>query len=55
MAREAIEVETGSLRSELGDVGFAEHRFEEARTLFEQVALSEDFVEFLTLPAYDLL
>jgi malate synthase len=28
---------------------------EEARTLFEQVALGEDFVEFLTLPAYDRL
>jgi malate synthase len=27
----------------------------EARELFEQVALSDDFVEFLTLPAYDHL
>jgi malate synthase len=27
----------------------------EARALFEQVALGEDFVEFLTLPAYDHL
>jgi malate synthase len=25
----------------------------EARELFEQVALGEEFVEFLTLPAYD--
>ena len=27
--------------------------FEQARNLFEQVALAEDFVDFLTLPAYD--
>jgi malate synthase len=55
MAREAIETEMADLRSELGEGPFAEHRFEEARTLLEEVALSEDFVEFLTLPAYDLL
>jgi malate synthase len=30
-------------------------RFPEARRLFEQVALGRDFVEFLTLPAYDLV
>jgi malate synthase len=30
-------------------------RFAEARRLFEQVSLSEDFVEFLTLPAYDYI
>ena len=35
----------------LGDGG----RFPEARTLFEQVALADDFPEFLTLPAYELL
>jgi malate synthase len=31
----------------------AEHA--RAAALFEQVALSDDFVEFLTLPAYELL
>ena len=30
-------------------------RFEQASALFEQVALSDDFVEFLTIPAYELL
>ena len=38
-------------RNRQGDGG----RFPEARTLFERVALAEDFPEFLTLPAYDLL
>ncbi|HSO02483.1 MAG TPA: hypothetical protein VLS46_08135, partial [Gaiellaceae bacterium] len=27
--------------------------YDEARELFEQVALGDDFVEFLTLPAYE--
>ena len=30
-------------------------RFGEAREIFEQVALSEDFVDFLTLSAYERL
>ena len=30
-------------------------RFAEARELFERVALAEEFVEFLTLPAYDYI
>jgi malate synthase len=30
-------------------------RLDEARRVFEQVALAGEFVEFLTLPAYELL
>jgi malate synthase len=30
-------------------------RLEEAARLFEQVALAGEFVDFLTLPAYELL
>jgi malate synthase len=30
-------------------------RFQEAREIFERVALADDFVEFLTLPAYDYI
>jgi malate synthase len=29
-----------------------EHRLEQARTIFEEVALADDYVDFLTLPAY---
>ena len=39
---------------EMADLGGG-GRFDEARALFEQVALADDFPEFLTLPAYDLL
>jgi malate synthase len=30
-------------------------RLDDARRLFEQVALAEDFPDFLTLPAYELV
>jgi malate synthase len=30
-------------------------RLDEARHVFEQVALADEFVDFLTLPAYELL
>ena len=33
----------------------AQPRLDEAREVFEQVALADEFVEFLTLPAYELL
>jgi malate synthase len=39
----------------VGDAASEEGRFEDTRSVFEQVALSDDFVEFLTLPAYELL
>ena len=39
---------------ELVRVG-ADGRYDEARALFEQVALGDDFVDFLTLPAYEYL
>ena len=45
--------ELGKIQDALGEANFSAGRFTEAATIFEQVALSEDFVEFLTLPAYD--
>ena len=37
----------------VGDERFTGGKYDEARELFEQVALADDFVEFLTLPAYE--
>ena len=42
------------IQAEAGDA-FAKGRWDDARRVFEQVALADDFVDFLTLPAYDLL
>jgi malate synthase len=47
MVRQLIDEEVAKLRNPL--------HYARARGLFEQVALSGDFVEFLTLPAYELL
>jgi len=46
----------GSVVGELEAAGHpAGDRLHEARKIFEEVALSEDFVDFLTLPAYELI
>jgi malate synthase len=35
--------------------GEENHQVHSARKIFEEVALSDDFVDFLTLPAYELI
>ena len=47
--------ESDRLREEYGDEVFTTARFPEAQRLFEDVALADDFPDFLTLPAYDIL
>jgi malate synthase len=47
--------ELDKVRAVVGDELYAKGRYDEARELFEQVALADDFVDFLTLPAYDRL
>jgi malate synthase len=46
-----IDEEMDALRKEAG----AERRFDDARRLFELVALADEFAEFLTVPAYELI
>jgi malate synthase len=53
--REVIDEELQSLRETFGDEIFDKSRADDAREIFEQVALGDEFVEFLTLPAYDYL
>ena len=43
------------LDEEVEEQGFEGGRFDDAIRLFEQLSTSENFVEFLTLPAYELL
>ncbi|MFJ8433234.1 malate synthase A [Kitasatospora sp. NPDC094019] len=55
LVRRLVAEELTALRAELGDDAYAAGRWREAAQLFEQVALAEEFVDFLTLPALPLL
>ncbi|WP_406087913.1 malate synthase A [Kitasatospora purpeofusca] len=55
LVRRLVAEELTALRAEVGDEVYAAGRWREAAQLFEQVALAEEFVDFLTLPALPLL
>ncbi len=52
---QTLDEELAAIRQQLGADRFDGGRFQDARQLFETVATSPALVEFLTLPAYDLL
>jgi malate synthase len=52
LVEQVIDEELGKIRDSYGDA-FDERRFGEAVTLFKEVALADDYVDFLTLPAYE--
>jgi malate synthase len=52
--RQLLDEELAKLRSALGP-RYDQGRFAEARSLFDRMSTSEEFEEFLTLPAYDEL
>ena len=39
----------------MGAEEFSKFPFDKARKIFEEVALADDFVDFLTLPAYEII
>ncbi|MDX6297149.1 MAG: malate synthase [Nocardioidaceae bacterium] len=45
--------EMDSIQQAVGDEAFDQGRWDDARSLFTEMALSDDFAEFLTLPAYE--
>jgi malate synthase len=45
----------GDCVAALESAGQDTDRLSDARKVFEEVALSEEFVDFLTLPAYELI
>jgi malate synthase len=55
LVRKVIDDVVADIRGEVGDEAFSAGKWADARNVFEQVALADDFVDFLTLPAYDLL
>ena len=54
LVERTVAEEIAKLRADLGR-DFDEVRYEQARALFVQVALDDDFAEFLTVVAYDLV
>jgi malate synthase len=48
-----IEEEIGAVKQSRGAEVFDSGRWEDARSLFTEMALSDDFADFLTLPAYE--
>jgi len=53
--REVLDQEMQRIRGEVGDEVWEKGRPRETREVFERVALSDDFPDFLTLPAYEYL
>jgi malate synthase len=48
-----IQEELDAIRKTTGEDVFAAGRWDDARSLFTEMALADDFAEFLTLPAYE--
>jgi len=55
LVRELEREELEKLRSSFGEAAYEDGRFGEAAELFERIALDDDLVEFLTLPAMERL
>ena len=48
-----IDQEITSIRERVGDESFTDGRWDEARATFTEMALADEYVDFLTLPAYE--
>jgi malate synthase len=55
LVRAIADEEMRTIAEMVGPDRFTSGRFDEARAIFEEVALSDDFEEFLTIPAYQQL
>jgi malate synthase len=53
--RELVPQELAKVRELLGDKGYAAGKYKEGAKMFEELTLAEEFVEFLTLPAYEYI
>ena len=55
LVRQIVEEELSKIRQVIGVETYAKGRFNEARAIFELVAVDDPFVEFLTIPAYEYI
>jgi malate synthase len=53
LVERVIDEEVSAIRERVGERAYAEGRWHDARALFTEMALSEEFADFLTLPAYE--
>jgi malate synthase len=53
--RKVLDEEMAKIRADVGDEVWEKGRPEETREIFERVALSDEFPDFLTLPAYEYI
>jgi malate synthase len=53
VVRDIEREELEKIKTAVGADSFAKGRYEDAREIFDGVALSKDFKEFLTIPAYE--
>jgi len=55
LARRVLREELDAIRQRVGDERYAAGNYDAAAGLFEQLIASDEFIEFLTLPGYELL
>jgi malate synthase len=53
--RSVLNEELSKIKEQIGAERFSKGKFEAARKLFDEITTNDDFVEFLTLPGYELL
>src|SRR5438477_9674158 len=53
LVRDVEREELAKIKSTVGDDAFSKGRYHDAREIFDGVALSKDFKDFLTIPAYE--
>ncbi|MPZ61216.1 MAG: malate synthase A [Propionibacteriales bacterium] len=55
LVRTIFDEEMEKIREQVGAATYDRGHFTQARDVFERVALSDDYADFLTIPAYDLI
>jgi malate synthase len=50
-----LDEESANLHDELGEVGWSAGRYDDARTLLDELLFGAEYPEYLTIPAYELL
>jgi malate synthase len=53
LVEQMIDEEMARIRDEVGEEAFSKGRWDDARATYTETALSDDYPDFLTLPAYE--